>query len=499
MTDNDLEYKNQIKDNLAVGAKGGAIAFILKISSTILGFLNQIVLARILGAGGIGEVILAITVVRIAAQIAKFGMEEAMMRFVPLYIDRNDDARLKGAIYFSLFFCLVISLVLAFFVAVFSRLIAISVFHSENLVRLLPLIVISIPASVIRDVIGGILRGYKEAFRSLLPENLISPFFRLAIFLLLSLNGVSPFQAIIAYITGEILSSFLSIKFLLSKIKNIAPVKRIYERKRILEVAFTIILTGISVLLYTQADIVILGMFTSAETVGIYGVASRLVLLVYFPMMAFATAIPSLISSIHTSGDMAELRKVVSESTRWILSTAMPIILILFLEGEYILKYFYGPEFAAGYIVLLILTLGQLVKAGAGLVGVILQMTGEHKVYMKVNIIWGIVNIILNVLLVPRFGMIGAAISTAVCLAMIDIICIFIIYNKLSVVTLAKGLKFDVVFIAIVAVIYLLLSYSKIYIGHHVLLLTALIVYLWKSFYNHDIPWRFLIAKYKEA
>lgn len=499
MTDNDLVSKRQVNDNLAVGAKGGAIAFTLKMASTVLGFLNQVALARLLGAGGVGEVLLAISVVRIFSQIAKFGMEEAMMRFVPMYIDRKDDARLKGAIYFSLFLCLAISLFLAFFVAVLAKFVAINIFHSQDLVKLLPLIVISIPAGVIRDVIGGILRGYKETFRSLLPENLISPFFRLVIFLLLALNGVSPYHAIIAYITGEILSALLSIKYISGNIKNIAPVKRIYERKRIVEVAFTIILTGISVLLYTQADIVILGMFTSIETVGIYGVASRLVLLVYFPMMAFATAIPPLISSIHTAGDLNELRRVVSESTRWILSTAMPIILILALEGKYILGYFYGPEFTAGYTVLLILTLGQLVKAGAGLIGVILQMTGEHKIYMKVNIVWGIVNIIMNVLLIPRLGMIGAAISTSVCLAMIDIICIFIIYKRLSVVTLAKGLKFDVIFILIVTGIYLILSYSKIYVGHHVLLLFALIIYLWKSIYNHDIPWRFLLARYKEA
>ena len=309
MAENYLEGEELNKDNLTVGAKGGAIAFILKIASTVLGFLNQVALARILGAGGVGEVLLAITVVRISSQIAKFGMEEAMMRFVPLYIDRKDDARLKGAIYFSLFLCFTISMVLAIFVAVFSKFIAINIFHSQNLVKLLPLIVISIPAGVIRDVIGGILRGYKETFRSLLPETLISPFFRLAIFLLLAVNGVSPYHAIIAYITGEILSAILSIKYLFSKVKNIEPVKRINERKMILEVAFTIILTGISVLLYTQADIGILGMLTSTETVGIYGVATRLVLLVYFPMMAFATVIPSLISSIHALRGLERTKK----------------------------------------------------------------------------------------------------------------------------------------------------------------------------------------------
>ena len=138
-------------------------------------------------------------------------------------------------------------------------------------------------------------------------------------------------------------------------------------------------------------------MFTSTDIVGTYGIAAKLVLLVYFPMMAFSVIIPPLISSIHATGNLDELRRMVSESTRWILSMAMPIMLILALEGKYVLKYVYGTEFVSGYVPLLILVFGQLIKACAGLIGVILQMTGEHRVYMRINIFWGIVNIILNV------------------------------------------------------------------------------------------------------
>ena len=173
------------EDRLAIGARGGAIAFILKISATALGFINQIILARILGAGGLGEVILAITVVRISSQIAKFGMEEAMMKFIPLYIDKKDDARLKGTIAFAIKFCLVFSIVFMLFVLAFSKIISINIFHSEGLLKLLPIIAVAIPAWVIRDINAGILRGYKDAFRAMLPESIISPFFRIVIFLIL--------------------------------------------------------------------------------------------------------------------------------------------------------------------------------------------------------------------------------------------------------------------------------------------------------------------------
>ncbi len=222
--------------------------------------------------------------------------------------------------------------------------------------------------------------------------------------------------------------------------------------------AFAVIFTSMSILLYTQADIWILGMYMPMEIVGIYGIAAKLVLLVYFPMIAFNAIIPPLISSIHASGNNEELKNMVSESTRWILSMAMPIILILVIEGKYILEYAYGQEFSAGYASLIILIFGQMIKAGAGLVGVILQMTGEHKVYMKITMIWGIINIILNIILVPRYGMIGAAAATAFSLSMIDVMCIFIIQKRLSLSTLAKGLKFDIVFIVVVAGLYELLA-----------------------------------------
>lgn len=497
---NHISVKSErTDDNLTVGARGGAIAFALKISNTLLGFINQIILARILGAGGIGEVILAITVVRISAQLAKFGMEEAMMKFIPLYIDRKDDSRLKGTIVFAIKFCLVFSIAFMLFVLFFSKFISINIFHSEGLLKLMPIVVVAIPAWVIRDVISGILRGYKDALSALIPEALISPSFKIAVFLILILKGVSPLYAIIAFVAGEILAVIASLLFLHNKVKNLSPLKTQCDKREVLDVAYTIIFTGMSILLYTQADIWILGMFTTTDIVGIYGIAAKLVLLVYFPMLSFGSILPPLISSIHASGNINEFREMISKSTRWIVSMAIPIIMILMLEGKYILEFFYGPEFSAGYPVLVILTSGQMIKAFAGLIATVLMMAGEHKIYMKVNIIWGIINIILSVFLVPRYGMIGAASATAFSLVMVDVICIFIIKKRLSVLTLAKGMKFDVVFIALVGIVHLFLTYNDFKTGQHFLLAAGLAVYLSKSIKNNDIPWRFLLAKRKEA
>ena len=253
-----------------------------------------------------------------------------------------------------------------------------------------------------------------------------------------------------------------------------------------------------TVLLYTQADLWILGVYRSTEIVGIYGVAARIVILIYFPMMAFATIIPPLISSVHAAGDHKELRKIVMESTRWILSIAMPVVLVFMLEGRLILKILYGANFEAGYIVLLILCVAQLIKAASGLVGTILQMTGEHKVYMKINIVMGVLNVLLNLLLVPSYGMLGAAVASAICLALVDITGVIVIYKRLSIISLARGIWFDIVFISLVIAVYFATVTWWNDTAVHLVLFVSLFAYIYKSIVAHDIPWKLLLNGLKK-
>lgn len=492
---NDLGKEGPKEDNLSVGAKGGAIAFIMKVASAALALLNQIVLARILGANGVGEVLLAISVVKVSSQIAKFGMEETLMRFVPVYVDNNDPGRLKGTIHFAMKFCILVSVIFALVILIFSKFIAINIFHSEMLLKLLPVMAIAIPAGVIRDVTGGIMKGYKDTYKALLPEGLISPFFRLAVFLILTLKAVSSFYAAIAFITGEVVSMFLSMKFLSHKLTAVKSAEKQSDYGKVLKVAYTIIFASFSMYLFAQTDVFIIGMLTNTKMVGIYGIAAKLVFLVYFPAYAFAAIMPPIFSSIYESGDYKELNRVTRRSIRWIFSMAMPIILMLVLEGRFVLRYFYGPEFETGYTVLLILTAAYMASTSTGIVGLFLQMTGQHKVFMKLNMLFLSMNVVLNFILVSTIGMAGAAIATAFCIVSLQVMCAIIIYKRFSIISLPEGFAFDILFIAAVLILHWALSYAEISIGPHLLLAGALTVYLWKSLKNHDIPWRLLIDK----
>ncbi len=487
------------EDNLVIGAKGGAIAFTLKVATTLLNLINQIIFARIIGAGGVGEVLLALSVIKVSSQFAKFGIEETMMRFIPVYLDQQDRSRLKGTIYFALGFSLITSILFVLLIVLLSKFISINIFHSDMLERLLPVVAFSLPAVVIRDIVGGIMKGYKDAYRALLPEAVISPIFRIMIFLVLTLKGITPMYAIIAFVLGEMIAVAVSIRFLLSKVSDIGESGIRCDIKRILGVAYSVIFASVSLFLYTQTDLWVLGYFKEKDVVGVYGITAKMVLLVYFPMFAFASIVPSLFSSSYALGDHKELKRVTRQSSRWILSMAMPIVLGLFLEGRFVLRYFYGAEFEGGYIVLVILTIGHLINTSTGLVGLFLQMTGKHRFYMRINIFYGLLNLILNIILVPSYGMIGAAISTAFCLSMLELTCTIFVYKHFSISMLPEDFKFDIIFMVVFSILYLYLSYTGLYSGYHLLLLIALTIYTWKSITRNDIPWRLLIARFREV
>ncbi|MBI4847205.1 MAG: flippase [Nitrospirae bacterium] len=483
------------EDNLLVGAKGGMVSFVLQITALVLGFLNTVILARVLGADGLGEVVLAISILSIAAQLAGFGMDSAMMRFVPSYLEKKQHAELKGMVFFCLKFCLLLSGLLMAVILLLSRFISEDIFNSAGLMKLIPVIVFAIPANAINVVAGGILKGYKDTFRALLPQLLVSPLLKICIFIFLIFYRPVPLYAVVALLVSETLAMIFSLKFVLWKQNNTKGTYLKAEGRKVMGVASTMMFTGLSAYIFTNADLWTVGIFMSTGDVGVYGVVSKLVTLVAFSLGTFAAIIPPIISTIHTSGDRTELKRVVSESTRWILSMSVPIILVLTVEGRFILEYAYGKDFVIGFGALVILAVGQLINAGSGLVGYFLIMTGEHKTFMKINIFFGCLNIILNIILVPYFGIIGAALSTSFCLAMVNIVSVYIIHSKHSILTLARGVNFDILFLTVVAIIYYLINIMDFNMGYHFLLAIALTVYIGKSIIKGDLPLQYLTAK----
>ena len=185
-----------------------------------------------------------------------------------------------------------------------------------------------------------------------------------------------------------------------------------YDSTKWLRTAFPMFLImGFSVLL-SKTDLLMIGLLTSAEQVGLYKVASKTALLTLFPLFAVKTVVAPRLAEAHSAGHPQQLQQLASTAARWMFGGTLAVAVGLALLSELILGLF-GPTFIEGTPVMLILIGGQVANAGAGAVGPLLTMTGHQVESAKIFGICAGLNILLNGLGIFFFGIEGAALATA--------------------------------------------------------------------------------------
>ena len=178
-----------------------------------------------------------------------------------------------------------------------------------------------------------------------------------------------------------------------------------------------------------------IGIFKAEVEVGIYNVALKLAMTTGIVLASVNSIVAPKLSETFNNYKVDEFQKLIKQSTRIIFFSTLPILIILFLLPEFLLSFF-GAEFTIAKNTLLILLVGQVGNAMSGSVGYILQMTGNEKLFQNILTLALLLNIVLNFLLIPKYGIIGAAIASSMSLVFWNLTSVFFIYKKYKVLTL---------------------------------------------------------------
>ena len=132
--------------------------------------------------------------------------------------------------------------------------------------------------------------------------------------------------------------------------------------------------------------------------------------------VAVSVPLAPVLASLHATGEVANLQRVITASTRVVLLAALPFALFLLLYGRWFLALF-GPEFAGGAaMALTVLSVAELASVTMGSAGLVLMMTG-HERDAAVGYVYSVgLNSVLGILLIPKAGVDGAAVAYAISL-----------------------------------------------------------------------------------
>jgi O-antigen/teichoic acid export membrane protein len=357
----------------------------------------------------------------VLAFAAGMGLSDAVLRFVPEYIVKQDWAHLRGIIWASWGQTLAIGLVISSLGT--GLLLWIATWHHLENATAIVLGIWTVPVIALAKLQTEISRGVRQIALAYLPSLILHP--------LLLIGGAFLWFQVQKDLTSvdAIALSLLFLPILLilqlqlihielaPKIDRIRPA---YSLRQWLFVSLPLLFINGSFVILNQTDTLTIGAMMGTREVGIYNAAVRTASWVNFSLMSVNAIAAPLFAALYAKGDIEGLQKLVSIIARWMFLPALLVAIALTLFAEPILGLF-GAEFIAAKWVIATLAVGQLVNVGAGSVGYLLIMTGHHNQCAYVVGISALVNLVLNLIWIPQIGILGAAIATSLSMALWNI------------------------------------------------------------------------------
>ena len=468
--------------NLLSIAKGGGIIVAGKVFLAASRFAIAVLLARILGAEQYGLYSLAISAASVVTGLALLGLDSALVRFVAISAGRRDEAGLWGTLQIGLGLSTLLSVVAATGLYALAYPIAVQVFHEPRLASLLQLVSAIVPFLALSEVLAGANRGFKKMQYPVIAQFVAQPVVRLILTVALAIVGLNAGLAVIVYGLADGVASVLLVCFLHKHFSLSRPLRAARRDTRaILSYSLPDWMSGLMATFRNNIQTLFLGSLNTLTSVGIYSVAHQLTAFGGMFFSSVNTSAKPTIAELHDRGDRAQMERIYHATTRWSLTVNLPTFLLMVLLPAPILSIF-GENFVSGALALAILACADLAVTGTGMSGSFLEMTGYTKLKLVNSITRLVFYLALDILLIPRWGMVGAAVAALVgelIVNLIRIIEVFVLFRMLPYDrTVLKPIGAAVMAVASVLVIgqWLPAEASPIHTAIHVLVMLG--VYL---------------------
>jgi len=391
-------------------------SFALKAANTGLGFLSAVLLARLLGAGGYGVYAYAYSLAWLLALPAQAGLPGLVTRETARGMAASDPGHVKGVWRWSGrmvgFISIAVVLVLGPLLILWQG--GLGSEQGITIAWALPLV----PLISLGNLRGAALRGLKKIVAGQLPEFLVRPAeFTLLIILFAYLLGRElSAPAAMALQSTAALAAFLVGAWLLLRsapdsVRSARPV--IAGRAWMLSMLVFAAISGFQVI-NKEISTLILGTFAAPDQIGIYRVAVQVSTLASFGLQAVNMVVAPRFADLYARGDMHKLQRLATGSARVVLIFNLALTALFLLLGRLFFNLVFGAEFVASFEPLMILLVGQAANSAAGSVGYLLNMTGHERETARGVGAAALLNVGLNLVLVPVWGIHGAAAATAI-------------------------------------------------------------------------------------
>ena len=396
-------------------ARGGVGSFVVSGLAAVLAVLLQVFIARLLGVTEFGVYAYSLNLVNFLAMVGVLGFETSSLRFVASYKAASDWARFNGYVERTTLILLGWSILLA---AGLSLGILFGLTSTRNgLERVLLVSLPLLPLLAVLKGVSAMLQGLQKVVIGQGIQGVLRPVLFAA--LLISLTATSRVRtSALSTMVVNVGVTSICLALALVVLRRSSPSQALhagktFETSNWVKVSLPLFVISISQTLLNSTDILLLGIMVGTTATGVYAVASQLATAVGFTIFAANGIVAPMIAETYAQKRSEDLERLIRVSSRSVLAVATPVLLALLVFGSQALGAF-GPSFKSGARALALLAVGQYSIVMFGSVGFLMTMTGREREASLVIVLCAVLNVALNLVLIPRYGLEGAATATMI-------------------------------------------------------------------------------------
>jgi O-antigen/teichoic acid export membrane protein len=444
-------------DALRTVFTGGSVVFLGLFVELGVSFLAKLIIARVLGPVDYGVVALGVTTMVIVSTVVLLGLNTGIGRSLPRY---DDPEHRRGVLVSSFQIAVPLAIVAGLSVYVAAPTIATEGFGDPSVTPVLRIFGLIIPLSAVVKLAVGSTQGLQQALPKVYIRNLVLPVTRFAAVLVVIGLGFGATGVAWAYAIAYAVAAVVGIYVLFRRTSLFSwGIDTVPMHRSLLTFSAPLVISSTMTLVLSDIDTFMLGYFSSTGAVGVYNTVYPLAHLLIVAMSSFGFIFMPVVSELHENGETMAVKRIYQIATKWIFLVTFPIFAVMALFPTQTIRLTFGPEYVEGSLTLVVLAVAFFTHSVAGPNTNALTSIGRTRTIMYDNTLVAAINIVLNLVLIPQYSILGAAVATAVSYILLNLLYMIQLHRETGIQPFTTTLvRSGTIGVALVFVIYSLVT-----------------------------------------
>ncbi|QEC49135.1 flippase [Baekduia soli] len=408
--------------------RGSTLLLVGRFVSLGINFVTQVLIARYLTKNEFGIFAYGLSMVALGEAISTMGLDKGVARWLPIYDEQGTYNRLFGTLF------MVTGTVIGFGAAFIAVAFGLDGFAggkmaaSPGAVTVLLILICLAPLQSLDDVLMGVFAVFSKPRAIFVRRYVLAPMFRLGaiVFVLATHAGVK--ELAIGYVLGGAAGIVLYLVMLVGLLRKDGLMEHLHLRRlefpwrEVYGFALPLVVVDLLFVVMNTTNVFMLEMFGNTNEVADYRVVQPAAKLNSLVMTSFALLFTPAASRLFARGDKKGINDLYWSTAVWIAVFSFPVFALTFPAAKAVTVALFGAQYASSAPILALLSLGYYFNAALGFNGLTLRVYGMVKLTVGVSLFVAVLNVLVNLALIPAFGAVGAGVGTCVTLLLHNVI-----------------------------------------------------------------------------